>query len=90
MSLMSMATLRFFGCFDVRWTMPRPRRDGTPARLPNKRKLTDSFVRTVRPDPDRSVMYWDTLQRGDHSRRVGTLATMIVFPVLAQSKRAEG
>src|SRR5262249_11386839 len=44
--------------------MPRPRRDGTPARLPNRRKLSDAFVRTVRPDPDRTVMYWDTLQRG--------------------------
>jgi integrase len=44
--------------------MPRPRRDGTPAREPNRRKLSDAFVRTVQPDPDRTVMYWDTLQRG--------------------------
>ena len=45
--------------------MPRPRRDGTPARnQPNKRKLTDAFVRTVRPDPDRVIVYWDTLQHG--------------------------
>ena len=45
--------------------MPRPRRDGTPARkVPNKRKLTDAFVRTVRPDPDRVIVYWDTLQHG--------------------------
>src|SRR5262249_29900084 len=44
--------------------MPRPRRDGTSARLPNRRKLSDAFVRTVRSDPDRTVMYWDTLQRG--------------------------
>ena len=44
--------------------MPRPRRDGTPARPPNKRRMTDAFVRTVRPDPDRVTMYWDTLQYG--------------------------
>ena len=45
--------------------MPRPRRDGTPARkVPNRRKLSDAFVRTVRPDPDRVVVYWDTLQYG--------------------------
>jgi integrase len=45
--------------------MPRPRRDGTPARgAPNKRRLSDAFVKAVRPDPDRVVVYWDTLQRG--------------------------
>jgi integrase len=45
--------------------MPRPRRDGTPARSePNKRRLTDAFIKTVRPDPERVVAYWDTLQRG--------------------------
>jgi integrase len=44
--------------------MPRPRRDGTAARAPNKRRLSDAFVRTVRPDPDRAIVYWDTLQRG--------------------------
>ena len=45
--------------------MPRPRRDGTPARSePNKRRLSEAFIRTVRPDPDRVVMFWDTLQRG--------------------------
>ena len=45
--------------------MPRPRRDGTAARqLANKRKLTDAFVKIVRPDPDRVIIYWDTLQRG--------------------------
>ena len=45
-------------------TMPRPRRDGAPAREPNKRKFSDAFVKTVRPDPERVVVYWDTLQRG--------------------------
>jgi integrase len=45
--------------------MPRPRRDGTPARdVPNKRKLSDAFVKTVKPDPDRVVVYWDTQQHG--------------------------
>ena len=34
--------------------MPRPRRDGTPARSePNKRRLSEAFIKTVRPDPDR-------------------------------------
>jgi integrase len=44
--------------------MPQPRRDGTAARTPNKRRLSDAFVRTVRPDPGRATVYWDTLQRG--------------------------
>src|SRR5215472_18416904 len=45
--------------------MPRSRRDGTPARnAPNKRRLSDAFIKTVRPDPERVVVYWDTLQRG--------------------------
>jgi integrase len=45
--------------------MPRPRRDGTPARSAlNKRRLSDAFIKTVRPDPERAVVYWDTLQRG--------------------------
>jgi integrase len=45
--------------------MPRPRRDGTPARsAPNRQRLSDAFIKTVRPDPDRVVVYWDTLQRG--------------------------
>jgi integrase len=45
--------------------MPRSRRDGTPARgVPNKRRLSEAFIKTVREDPDRVVVYWDTLQRG--------------------------
>jgi integrase len=44
--------------------MPRSRRDGTPARSANKRRLSDAFIRTVRGDPERVVVYWDTLQRG--------------------------
>ena len=31
---------------------------------PNRRRLSDAFVRTVRPDPDRVVVYWDTQQYG--------------------------
>src|SRR5215510_6242102 len=45
--------------------MPRPRRDGSPARsAPNRRRLSEAFVKTARPDPDRVIVYWDTLQRG--------------------------
>ena len=45
--------------------MPRPRRDGSPARkVPNRRRLSDTFVKTVEPDPDRVTVYWDTLQHG--------------------------
>jgi Arm DNA-binding domain len=45
--------------------MPRPRRDGTPARSePNRRKLSDAFVKVVKPDADRAIVWWDTLQRG--------------------------
>src|SRR5215471_6066107 len=44
--------------------MPRPRQDGTPARAPSKRRLTEAFIKTVRPDPDRVVVIWDTQQRG--------------------------
>jgi integrase len=45
--------------------MPRSRRDGTPARsIPNRRRLSDAFAKTVRGDPERLTVYWDTLQRG--------------------------
>src|SRR5262245_15125513 len=44
--------------------MSRPRQDGTPARAPNKRRLSDAFIKTVRPDLERIVVIWDTLQRG--------------------------
>jgi len=44
--------------------MPRPRQDGTPARAPSKRRLTEALVKTVRPDPDRVTVIWDTQQRG--------------------------
>lgn len=43
--------------------MPRPRRDGTPAAPPNKRKLSEIFVRNLRPT-DRTQVVWDTHQRG--------------------------
>src|SRR5262245_61780605 len=44
--------------------MPRSRQDGTPARAPNRRRLTDAFVKTVKGDPQRVVVIWDTQQRG--------------------------
>src|SRR5215831_18831621 len=44
--------------------MPRTRRDGTPARAPNRRRLSEAFAKTVRSDSARVVVYWDTLQRG--------------------------
>jgi len=44
--------------------MPRSRRDGTPAREPNRRRLSEAFVKTMRSDSTRVIMYWDTLQRG--------------------------
>ena len=45
--------------------MPRPRRDGSPARgAPNRRRLSDAFIQTVRPNPDRVEVYWDTQQHG--------------------------
>ena len=44
--------------------MSRPRQDGTPARSPNRRRLSDAFIKTVRPDPSQIIVVWDTLQRG--------------------------
>jgi integrase len=43
--------------------MPRPKRDGSPAKAPNKRKLTDLFVANVKP-ADQAYVLWDTWQRG--------------------------
>jgi len=43
--------------------MPRSRRDGTPAREPNRRRLSEAFAKTVRSDSTRVVVYWDTLHR---------------------------
>ena len=43
--------------------MPRPRRDGTPAAAPNKRKLNDLFVKRLVPQ-DRPFLVWDSHQRG--------------------------
>jgi len=44
--------------------MPRPRLDGTPAKPANRRKLSDAFLRSVKPDPQRVMMVWDTKQPG--------------------------
>jgi integrase len=43
--------------------MPRPRTNGTPARAPRKRKLTELFVRKLKPEPT-PYLVWDTHQRG--------------------------
>jgi integrase len=40
--------------------MPRPRRDGTPARAPNRRRLSDAFIKVAKLNPKRVVLYWDT------------------------------
>ena len=44
--------------------MPRPRLDGTPAKPANKRTLSDVFLRSVKPDPERVTMWWDDKLRG--------------------------
>ena len=43
--------------------MPRPRRDGTPAAEPNKRKISEVLLRRIRPK-NRTFCVWDTHQRG--------------------------
>ena len=43
--------------------MARTRQDGTPAREPNRRKLTDLFVSTRKPQ-DRDELIWDLKQPG--------------------------
>jgi integrase len=43
--------------------MPRPRRDGSPTKAADKRKLTDLTVKRLAPQP-RPFLVWDTLQRG--------------------------
>jgi integrase len=43
--------------------MSRPRRDGTPAKLPSKTKLNDRFV-TSQQATDRDRLTWDTHQPG--------------------------
>ena len=43
--------------------MPRPRRDGTPAAVPNKRKLNDLFVKRLAAQ-HRPYLVWDSYQRG--------------------------
>jgi Arm DNA-binding domain len=44
--------------------MPRPRLDGTPAKAANRRTLSDAFLRAVKADPERVVMWWDDKLRG--------------------------
>jgi integrase len=43
--------------------MPRPRKDGTPARPKNKRKLSEVYLQRVRPQPH-PFLVWDDKQSG--------------------------
>jgi integrase len=43
--------------------MPRPRKDGTGAVAPNRRKLSEIYVRNLKPR-ERAFCTWDTHQRG--------------------------
>ena len=43
--------------------MPRPRQDGTPAKHPNKRKLSEIFLRKLKPKAQ-AFAVWDSHQRG--------------------------
>ena len=43
--------------------MPRPRRDGAPAAAPNKRKLSDIFLKKLKPQSC-AFTVWDNHQRG--------------------------
>src|SRR5215472_13976064 len=43
--------------------MPRPRSDGSPAEPPQKRKLTDLFVTSVKP-AERAFLVWDAKRPG--------------------------
>lgn len=43
--------------------MPRPRRDGSAAAAPNKRKLNDLFIKRLQPQA-RAFVVWDEYQRG--------------------------
>ena len=47
--------------------MPRPRRDGTPARAVNRRKLTDLFVSSRKPK--RVGLVWDIKLAGTCAQR---------------------
>src|ERR1700683_2747935 len=43
--------------------MPRPRRDGTPAAPPDRRKFSELLLRKLKPR-GRAYATWDTHQRG--------------------------
>jgi integrase len=44
--------------------MARPRRDGAPPAEPNRRKLSEIFLRQLKPAVGRPYVVWDTYQRG--------------------------
>ena len=57
--------------------MPRPRRDGTPARSqPNKRKLTDAFVDHIQIDP---TLFADFAAVKAHAANDGHGNTVITY-----------
>lgn len=43
--------------------LARPRRDGTPPRQPIKKKFSDAFIDSLKPD-SRLLIAYDTHQRG--------------------------
>jgi hypothetical protein len=47
--------------------MPRPKRDGTPAQAPNKRKLSALFINKIQPR-ERTFLIWDSHQKVSRSR----------------------
>jgi integrase len=69
--------------------MPRPQRDGTPARKPNRRRLSEAFVKTVRGDSTRVVVIWDTIQRGLalSVQPSGHLAWKVVYTIRGRGPR---
>jgi integrase len=44
--------------------MPRPRQDGTPARPPRRRTLTELFIKKVKPEKAGAYNVWDDHQHG--------------------------
>lgn len=44
--------------------MPRPRRDGTPSAMPNKRALSPLFLKSLQPAAKLKYLVWDTRQPG--------------------------
>jgi integrase len=60
--------------------LPRPNLDGTPARAPRRHKLTDAFVKRLRPE-GRAYAVWDTHQKGlcVLMQRTGSASWKVVY-----------